>query len=275
MQLSLGFSPCPNDTFMFEPLVSKRINMQSLEFDIHMEDVERLNRDAAVSRFDITKMSFNAFTGLSDRYQMLTSGSALGNNCGPLLIARKEFPLSGIGNLKIAIPGYNTTAWFLLKYAFPEVKDVKEMLFSDIENAVLKGEADAGLIIHENRFTYASKGLVKLADMGEIWEQSTGYPIPLGGIAVRRDLDDRIKEKINELVHRSIRYAFDHPGTGLPFIRANAQEMDDKVMQAHIDLYVNKYSLDIGDEGRAAVFKLFKTVHPGTTEDVLSGLFVG
>jgi 1,4-dihydroxy-6-naphthoate synthase len=260
---------------MFEPLVSKRINMQSLEFDIHMEDVERLNRDAAVSRFDITKMSFNAFTGLSDRYQMLTSGSALGNNCGPLLIARKEFPLSGIGNLKIAIPGYNTTAWFLLKYAFPEVKDVKEMLFSDIENAVLKGEADAGLIIHENRFTYASKGLVKLADMGEIWEQSTGYPIPLGGIAVRRDLDDRIKEKINELVHRSIRYAFDHPGTGLPFIRANAQEMDDKVMQAHIDLYVNKYSLDIGDEGRAAVFKLFKTVHPGTTEDVLSGLFVG
>lgn len=274
MQLTFGFSPCPNDTFMFEPIVSGRVDLSGTKFDIHLADVEQLNKAALECRWDVTKLSFNAYTRLYTKYQLLTAGSALGNNCGPLLISREKLTKQDVSRLRIAIPGYHTTAYLLLKYAFPQDLDTVEFVFSDIENAVLDGRADAGLIIHENRFTYQDRGLYKIADLGEIWEQSTGYPIPLGGIAVRRDLPEDVKKLVNTIVSNSIVYAFDHPGSGREFIRKNAQEMNDKVMQAHIDLYVNEYSKNIGTAGRAAVEKLFKTVDPHIKDDTLKTLFV-
>jgi 1,4-dihydroxy-6-naphthoate synthase len=274
MRLSLSFSPCPNDTFIFEPIVNKKIDLEGLEFDITLDDVENLNKAAINHIPDITKLSFNAFTSLSDHYQLLNSGSALGNNCGPLLISKQKVSLEDIPNLKIAIPGVNTTAFLLLKYAFPKVPYVKEMLFSDIENAVLSGVCDAGLIIHENRFTYHLKGLTKVIDLGEFWEKETGSPIPLGGIVLRRSFDEDLKAKINRILFDSVQYAFAHPDDGMPYIRQHAQEMDEQVMRSHINLYVNEYSKDLGISGKNAVKKLFKTVHPNSESDILDELFV-
>ncbi len=274
MRLSFAFSPCPNDTFMFEPLVNNRINHDGFDFDITMDDVENLNKAALQNIPDITKLSFNAYTKLYDRYQLLTSGSALGRNCGPLLISKKEIRVSDIKNIRIAIPGYNTTAFFLLKYAFPEIDKTEEMIFSDIEKAVLNEKIDAGVIIHENRFTYQAKGLRKIMDLGEYWEQKTGFPIPLGGIAIKRSFPDYIKRKVNSLLKQSISYAFDHPEAGLDFTRKHAQEMDSKVIFSHIDLYVNEFSRELGNEGKKAVLALFKTVYPTYNESNFGQLFV-
>ncbi len=274
MRLSLSFSPCPNDTFIFEPIVNKRIDLEALEFDITMDDVENLNKAAINHLPDITKLSFNAFTSLADHYQLLNSGSALGNNCGPLLISKNDIKLEDIPNLKIAIPGYHTTAYLLLKYAFPNVNNTTEMLFSDIENAVLSDRCDAGLIIHENRFTYHLKGLKKVIDLGEYWETQTGSPIPLGGIVLRRSFDEGLKAKINRILFNSIKFAFENPGSGMPYIRQYAQEMDEKVMQSHINLYVNDYSKELGINGKNAIIKLFKTVHPNADSTILTNLFV-
>ncbi len=274
MRLSLSFSPCPNDTFIFEPIVNKRIDLEALEFDITMDDVENLNKAAINHLPDITKLSFNAFTSLADHYQLLNSGSALGNNCGPLLISKNDIKLEDIPNLKIAIPGYHTTAYLLLKYAFPNIANTTEMLFSDIENAVLSDRCDAGLIIHENRFTYHLKGLKKVIDLGEYWETQTGSPIPLGGIVLRRSFDEGLKAKINRILFNSIKFAFENPGSGMPYIRQYAQEMDEKVMQSHINLYVNDYSKDLGINGKNAIIKLFKTVHPNADSTILTNLFV-
>jgi 1,4-dihydroxy-6-naphthoate synthase len=274
MRLSLSFSPCPNDTFIFEPIVNKKIDLEGLEFDITLDDVENLNKAAINHIPDITKLSFNAFTSLSDHYQLLNSGSALGNNCGPLLISKQKVSLEDIPNLNIAIPGINTTAFLLLKYAFPKVQHIREMLFSDIEDAVLSGDCDAGLIIHENRFTYHLHGLTKVMDLGEYWEKETGSPIPLGGIVLRRSFNEDLKAKINRILFDSIQYAFAHPEDGMPYIRQHAQEMDEQVMRSHINLYVNEYSKDLGISGKNAVKKLFKTVHPNTESDILDELFV-
>jgi 1,4-dihydroxy-6-naphthoate synthase len=274
MRLSLSFSPCPNDTFIFEPIVNKRIDLEGLEFDITLDDVENLNKAAINHQPDITKLSFNAFTSLSDHYQLLNSGSALGNNCGPLLISKEKIAIEDIPNLKIAIPGINTTAYLLLKFAFPNVQYISEMLFSDIEDAVLSGKCDAGLIIHENRFTYHLKGLTKVMDLGENWEQKTGSPIPLGGIVLRRSFDEELKTKVNRVLFNSIQYAFEHPRSGMPYIRQHAQEMDENVMLSHISLYVNEYSKDLCTNGKNAVKKLFNTVHPNTESSVLDQLFV-
>lgn len=274
MRLSLSFSPCPNDTFIFEPIVNNRIDLEGLAFDITLDDVENLNKAAINHIPDITKLSFNAFTSLSDHYQLLNSGSALGNYCGPLLIAKDKLAIEDIPNLKIAIPGVNTTAYLLLKFAFPKVHFITEMLFSDIEEAVLSGKCDAGLIIHENRFTYHLKGLTKIMDLGEYWEQTTGSPIPLGGIVLRRSFDENLKSKVNRVLFNSIRYAFENPGSGMPYIRQHAQEMDENVMLSHINLYVNDYSKDLGPNGKNAVKRLFKTVHPETTKQFLDLLFV-
>lgn len=258
MKVSFAFSPCPNDTFMFEPIVNKRIDLEGLSFDIELMDVEQLNKAAESGKYDITKLSFNAFTRLTDTYQLLNSGSALGRGCGPLLISKTPISDAEIPKSKIGIPGKNTTANLLLSIAFPDALNKEDMLFSDIEEALLAEKIDAGLIIHENRFTYKAKGLLKLIDLGEYWEKTTGFPIPLGGIGVKRDLSVELKYKIDRIIHRSVAYAFAHPTSGKEYIRCHAQEMDEQVMYDHINLYVNNFSQELGDEGREAVLELFK-----------------
>lgn len=255
--LTLGFSPCPNDTFIFDAMIHGKVDTEGLEFEIIMEDVEALNRRAFAGDIDVTKLSYHAFAHLTDRYTLLDAGSALGNNCGPLLVARQPLSDEKINAGPIAIPGKMTTANFLLSLAYPSAQNKVETLFSDIEDAVLRGDAVAGLIIHENRFTYQQKGLVKLIDLGEYWETTTGLPIPLGGIVVRRDLPVDVQQKVNRVMRRSVEYAFDHPAEVMPFVRAHAQAMEDVVMRAHIDLYVTKFTADLGSEGRKAVEAMF------------------
>ncbi|MDX1667410.1 MAG: 1,4-dihydroxy-6-naphthoate synthase [Saprospiraceae bacterium] len=258
MKLSLGFSPCPNDTFIFDALIHHKIDTEGLEFAPHMADVEELNQLAFSQELDVTKLSYHAFAHLRDDYALLNSGSALGTNCGPLLIARKAMSKQDLTNSRVAIPGRLTTANFLLSLAYPQLDDKREMLFSEIEQAVLSGDVEAGLIIHENRFTYRDKGLVKLADLGEFWEQSTGMPIPLGGIAVRRDLKAPLAEKIDRVLKRSVAFALKNPRSSLHYVRRHAQEMDEEVMYKHIELYVNDYTLELGPTGRRAIETLFE-----------------
>lgn len=259
MKLTLGFSPCPNDTFIFDALVHGHIDTEGLEFDVVLGDVEQLNQQAFRGDLDITKLSYHAYAYLTQSYVLLTSGSALGNNCGPLLIAKESLDLEQLDQHTIAIPGQYTTANFLLSVAFPKAKQKTEVLFSDIEGQVLNGQVDAGLIIHENRFTYAERGLLKLIDLGEWWESSTGLPIPLGGIVTRRSLPTTVQQTINRVLRRSIEFAFANPEVSLPYVKAHAQEMDPAVMQQHIDLYVNDFSIDLGQKGKAAIAHLFDT----------------
>jgi 1,4-dihydroxy-6-naphthoate synthase len=259
MRLSLGFSPCPNDCFMFDAIVHDRIDLEGLEFEPRLADVEALNRGAFSGAIDVTKLSYHAYAYCDDRYVLLDAGSALGRNCGPLLISKRPITRTEVatGQLRIAIPGKYTTASFLLRLAFPNAVNRTELVFSEIEAAVLDGRFDAGLIIHENRFTYADKGLRKIIDLGEFWEAETGCPIPLGGIVVRRDLPADVKARINRVMRRSVEYAFAHRQASLPYVRAHAQEMSEEVMYKHIDLYVNQFSVDLGPEGRRAVTTLF------------------
>lgn len=274
--LSLGFSPCPNDTFIFDALVHGRIDTKGLSFDIMMEDVEALNRMAADAVPDITKLSYHAFAHLTDQYQMLRSGSALGHGCGPLLIAREPLPESALKTARIAIPGQMTTANFLLSIAFPQAQNKTSVLFSEIEDKVLNGTFDAGLIIHENRFTYESKGLIKLIDLGEYWEHLTWLPIPLGGIAIKRSLPEELKQQVSDLIAESVRYAFAHPDASLPYVKAHAQEMEEAVMRQHIELYVNQYSVDLGERGITAVERLMQTaLERGIINEPIRPLVVG
>jgi 1,4-dihydroxy-6-naphthoate synthase len=260
MKLSLGYSPCPNDTFIFDAMVHGKIDTEGLEFEVILADVEELNRKAFSGELDVTKLSYHAYTHLTDKYILLRSGSALGNNCGPLLVSYRAFNQEEINSLKIAIPGRYTTANFLLSFAFPEAKNRVEMLFSDIEAAVLNGNVDLGVIIHENRFTYHERGMIKVMDLGEYWEQTTGLPIPLGGIVGRRHFNKDLAQKINRVLRRSVEYAFAHPNASRDYVCAHAQEMEFDVMQKHIQLYVNQYSIDLGEKGEAAVRKLFDTL---------------
>lgn len=274
MTLRFSISPCPNDTFIFAPLILGKIDTGDINFEFHLDDVEALNKEALLGKADVTKLSFNAFTRIYNEYQLLTSGAALGNNCGPLLIAKKPVSRKQIHDVVIGIPGFNTTAYLLLKYAYGSQLNVREMLFSDIEQALLDDTIDAGIIIHENRFTYEKKGLHKIIDLGENWEQATKSPIPLGGIVVRRDLPKDLKIKIDELVTKSILYAFDHPEEHIPFIKSHAQEMEEDVMRAHIQLYVNDFSVHPGDKGREAIHTLFKSAIPDFSEADANTLFV-
>lgn len=258
MKISLGFSPCPNDTFIFDALVHGRIDTEGLAFTPVLADVEELNRRAFAGELAVTKLSYHALAHLQDKYALLHAGSALGRNCGPLLIARRPLTEEEIENARIAIPGRYTTANFLLSMAYPRAENKEAVLFSEIEDAVLSGRFDAGLIIHENRFTYQEKGLVKLIDLGEYWESTTGYPIPLGGIAVRRDLPGEVQESIDRVLEHSVRYAFHQPDASRDYVRIHAQEMNEAVIRAHIDLYVNEFTLHLGTEGRAAVEHLFR-----------------
>ena len=277
MKLSLGFSPCPNDCFMFDAIVNRRIDLEGLEFDVHLDDVEALNDAALAGDADVSKLSYHAFAYCANRYVLLDAGSALGRNCGPLLISKRAITPEEVaaGDLRIAIPGKLTTANLLLGLAFPEARNKTSLLFSDIEGALLRGEFDAGAIIHENRFTYQAKGLKKIVDLGELWEQSTGAPIPLGGIVINRRVADDVKSQVNRVVRRSVEYAFAHRDASLPYVRAHAQEMSEDVMYRHIDLYVNEFSVDLGAEGRRAIEVLFdKATAAGIVPPLTASLFL-
>lgn len=283
MKLSLGFSPCPNDTFIFDAMIHQKVDTEGLSFEVVYEDVETLNQRAFRADLDITKLSYHAYAYLTDHYVLLHSGSALGFGVGPLLICNDpsilqegiESLTSRIGNLKVGIPGKYTTANFLLGLAFPEAENKIEMKFSDIEPALLNNRIDLGVIIHENRFTYEDKGLLKVLDLGEYWEKLTACPIPLGGIMVRRNLPDHIRQKVNRIIQRSVMFAIKNPLSGLDFIRSHAQEMSTEVMYKHIELYVNKYSVDLGDEGRKAVNIFFEEASKkGIIPDIKQNLFL-
>lgn len=264
MKLTLGFSPCPNDTFIFDALIHHKIDTEGLDFEVLFEDVETLNQKALKGELDVTKLSFHAFAYVLDKYALLDSGSALGFGVGPLLICKKENIekvteklKAQSSNLKVGIPGKYTTANFLLSVAFPQLQNKQIMVFSEIEDALLNDEIDLGLIIHENRFTYQDKGLHKVIDLGSYWEEKTGCAIPLGGIVINRKLPQEIQEKVNRLIRKSVEFAFENPKSGVDFIRSHAQEMDEAVMYKHIELYVNQYSVDLGLEGRKAIDMLF------------------
>ncbi|MFA6278032.1 MAG: 1,4-dihydroxy-6-naphthoate synthase [Pedobacter sp.] len=285
MKLTLGFSPCPNDTFIFDALIHGKIDTEGLTFDVSFDDVETLNQKAMHGELDITKLSFHAFAYVVEKYALLNAGSALGFGVGPLLICKKEkaeeieAKLKSVqdnDSLKVGIPGKYTTANFLLGIAYPQLLNKKEMVFSEIENALLNEEIDLGLIIHENRFTYQDKGLHKIVDLGSYWEQLTGCAIPLGGIVINRKLSLKIQQKVNRLIRKSVEYAFANPKSGIEFIRQHAQEMDEGVMYKHIKLYVNKYSIDLGEEGKKAIDTLFeKAVKNEVIPAFKQNLYVG
>lgn len=257
MKLTLGFSPCPNDTFIFEAMVHGRVDTEGLEFDWFLADVEELNRRALEGAVDITKMSYHAYARAAAGYLILDSGSALGRSNGPLVVSRRRILPDELDNAVIAIPGRYTTANLLFSIFWPGATTKLEYLFSDIPEAVLSGEADAGLIIHETRFTYRSMGLSLVADTGMMWEKMTGLPVPLGGIMVSRKLDPVVAAKVGRTIRRSIAYARTSPGESTDFIRRHARETEEEIAREHINLYVNDFSLSLGEEGRQAIRKLF------------------
>lgn len=255
--LTIGFSPCPNDTFIFDAMVNGKVDTEGLAFDVALEDVETLNQWALEGLLDITKLSYGVLPLVTCQYKPLDAGSALGRGVGPLLIARNEMddPAAAIENMRVAIPGKHTTAHLLFSLAYPKVGEKRFMVFSEIEAAVLNGEVDAGVIIHENRFTYAAKGLKKIIDLGAYWEQTTGAAIPLGGIVTK---NPELAPQLNRIIRRSLEYAFQHYPLLPDYVRSHAQEMEEEVMRQHINLYVNAWSLSLGSEGRAAIMQLTK-----------------
>lgn len=274
-KISLGFSTCPNDTFIFDAMVHHKIDTEGLEFDVFLGDVEELNNKALNSELDVTKISYHAFSKIADNYLLLDSGSALGFKNGPLLISKHKIYPDELNDIKIAIPGLNTTANLLLSIVFPNAKNKKEYLFSDIEDVVMSNEVDAGLIIHENRFTYEKKGLKKIIDLGEYWEKETGLPIPLGGIAVNRNLNYDFQLKINRVLKRSVEFAFENPKSAYPYIKQHAQEMDEEIMYKHIELYVNDFTKDLGMDGREAIKVLYeRAISSGVLPEMNKQIFL-
>ncbi len=255
MKLTLGFSPCPNDTFIFDALVNKKIDTGEFEFDAVLADVESLNQWALEGKLDITKLSFPAFFRSLENYTLLNAGAALGKGVGPLLISDSahEFTSDDILQSSIALPGLHTTANLLFSYAYPDAADKKFILFSAIEDALLNKEVDLGVIIHENRFTYQQKGLHKVKDLGEYWEEKMELPVPLGGIAINQSIKRNTALKISGLIRKSLEFGLAHYPLITDYVKQHSQEMSEDVMRQHIDLYVNNYSLDLGDEGRAAI----------------------
>lgn len=257
MTITIGFSPCPNDTFIFDALVNGKIDTKGIRFEPVLEDVETLNRWAIEGKLDITKLSFPAFFQSLDQYVLLNSGSALGKGVGPLLIGTDEVMTADIPSKNIAIPGIHTTANLLLAFAYPDASQKEPMLFSAIEDAVLNKETDLGVIIHENRFTYSQRGLIKIKDLGEFWEEKMEVPVPLGGIAIQRKIDNNIKTTVDQLIRDSLEYAWQHYPTVTDYVKQHAQAMNEEVMLQHIDLYVNNYSLNLGEDGKAAIETLY------------------
>lgn len=275
MKLTLGFSPCPNDTFIFDALVNKKIDTGDITVEPVLEDVQTLNQWALQGKLDVTKISYGVLPLVLNNYVVLHAGGALGKGVGPLLITKAGRPgntptisKEDINNATIAIPGEHTTAHMLFSLAFPMAKQKKFVLFSEIEDAVLNGTVDAGVIIHENRFTYQDKGLVKLMDLGEYWEGETGNPIPLGGIVMNRKYDTALQQRVDALVRQSLEYSFAHYPVVTDYVKAHAQAMSESVMRQHIDLYVNNYSIDLGKEGQAAV-EHFLNIYTGLNKTAL------
>jgi 1,4-dihydroxy-6-naphthoate synthase len=281
MKLTLGFSPCPNDTFIFDALVNHKIDTGYLEFELLLEDVETLNKLALKNTLDISKISYGALPFLLDNYVVLNSGSALGSGVGPLLITRDEISISDIDNSIIAIPGEHTTAHLLFSLAYPNAKKKVFLRYNEIEDFVLSGSSrvspavgggdfggSAGVIIHENRFTYEQKGLVKIMDLGEFWEHKTKLPIPLGGIVAKRSIEPSLLKKIDSLIKQSIEYSFKYYPVITKYVHQHSQEMEEDIIRKHIDLYVNKYSIDLGAKGKDAIEKfltIYQTLNPSIT----------
>lgn len=274
MKLTLGFSPCPNDTFIFDAMVNGKIDTRGIDFEYLLEDVETLNKWALEEKIDITKLSYSTFLHTVEKYALLHSGSALGKGVGPLLIAKQPMDLGELHDFKVAIPGEHTTANLLLSLALPDIKNKEVYIFNEIEDAVLSGEADAGLIIHENRFTYAAKGLHKLIDLGDWWEETVQAAIPLGGIVARRSFDTELLKTIDNIIRESVAYSWKHYPQLAPFVTTHAQEMDEQVMRKHIDLYVNEYTTDLGNTGTHAIETLFaKAKEVGVIKDISQNIF--
>lgn len=288
MKLSLGFSPCPNDTFIFDALVNNLIDTEGLQFEIFMEDIETLNQWASEGRLDITKLSFPAFFPNLHQYKALPSGAALGKGVGPLVVAKNndEFETTQDKNERdsagftipeeaiIAIPGHNTTANFLLSYFLPNSVNKRiPVLFSEIEDAVIFGKADIGLLIHENRFTYEDRGLVKIADLGKLWEEKTSFPTPLACIAIKTSIDTGIQQLLATLIRKSVMHSFSNYPEISEFVKLHAQAMNKDVMRKHIDLYVNDYTMDLGTRGKNAI-QAFYSIYNGNAETNLEDIFV-
>ena len=266
MKLSLGFSPCPNDTFIFDALVNKKIDTEGLDFDIHLEDVQTLNNFALEDRLDFSKISYGVLPLLLNTHTLLNSGGAMGNGVGPLLISKNENITAGdVNDLRIAIPGKNTTAYLLFSFVYPNAKNISFYVFNEIEAAVLSGEVDAGVIIHENRFTYAQKGLYKITDLGAQWETKTKSPIALGGIVASNRIPKPIMQQVDQLIAKSVEYAFNNYPAISEYVSCHAQEMSEAVMRQHIDLYVNDFSRDMGDTGKKAIetlVNIYQQINP-------------
>jgi 1,4-dihydroxy-6-naphthoate synthase len=273
MKISLGFSPCPNDTFIFDALVNHKIDTKGFEFEVFMEDVETLNNWALAGKLAITKLSFNTFLQCAANYALMHAGSALGKGVGPLLITHEKGiaqwndDASFLERAVIAIPGVNTTANLLLQLAFPKATCKEVMLFSDIEQALIDQRVDAGLIIHENRFTYQEKGLHKIKDLGDWWESTTAAAIPLGGIVAKRSLPKEVYMQLDQLIKESIAYAWNNYPSLAPFVKEHAQEMSEEVMRKHIELYVNNFSTELGEEGTLAIQTLWEYAYKAALID--------
>lgn len=252
MELSLAISPCPNDTFIFDALIHGLVDTKGIRFSVHLHDVEELNHAAVRGSYDITKLSFGAYPGLRDRYALLDSGGALGKGCGPLWVTSPQSELRYAHHPVVALPGEHTTAHFLFGFAVPDTVEKRFLRYDRIEDFVLSGQG-RGVIIHESRFTYAEKGLQQVMDLGRHWEDRTGQPVPLGGIAMRRSFDPSLRRQVEKLIRRSLEHAWSHWPALRPFIRNHAVEMSEDVMREHIRLYVNEYTKTMGPKGRAAV----------------------
>jgi 1,4-dihydroxy-6-naphthoate synthase len=263
MRLTLGISPCPNDTFIFDALANGALDAGDLRFEVILEDVQTLNDWARAGRLDVSKVSYGVLPAILPEYALLSSGGALGRGVGPLLVTRPGAGPFRPERARVAIPGRDTTAHLLFSLAFPQAADKRFLVFSEIEDAVLRGEVDAGVIIHEGRFTYEAKGLVKVQDLGDFWERTTGAPIPLGGIVARRALAPAVRREVDRLVRASLAHANARRPALAPWVRAHAQEMDESVMRRHVELYVNEFSLALGEAGRRAVRTLLE-VHART-----------
>ena len=264
MKLTLGFSPCPNDTFIFDALVNNKIDTEGITFSTVLKDVQTLNQWAIEGRLDITKLSYGVLPLVLNKYTVLNSGSALGNGVGPLLIKNEKLKIKNVADHPVAIPGENTTAHLLFSLAYPDAKNKAFLRYNEIEDFVLENKG-LGVIIHENRFTYADKGLQKIIDLGDYWEKETSNPIPLGGIVIKRNFDLPLQKKVDGLITKSIAYAFSNYPELNDYIRKHSQEMSEEVMRKHIDLYVNKYSFNLEETGKSAIEKLlgvYRQLHP-------------
>ncbi|RYY71398.1 MAG: 1,4-dihydroxy-6-naphthoate synthase [Chitinophagaceae bacterium] len=264
MKLTMGFSPCPNDTFIFDALVNNKIDTEGIDFDSKLEDVQTLNQWAIEGKLDITKLSYGVLPMVTEHYNLMDSGGALGKAVGPLLICLADPDTIQVEESLIAIPGENTTAHLLFSMKYPKATKKIFVRYDEVEGFVLAGKG-LGVIIHENRFTYADKGLNKIADLGDYWEQQTQVPIPLGGIVVKKELPLTLQKKVEQLIKKSIEYAFEKYPELNDYIRFHSQEMSESVMRKHIDLYVNNYSLSLGKDGRAAVdtlMNVYSNMHP-------------